>query len=179
MNLMDRPRVCFYFECRWLYFWIVTLTALCLAGCNSNKLKTYPVQGQVVFQDGTPVKVGTVETKAVGKTVQATGSIATDGTFTLTTYRPNDGAIAGEHKVVIVQFIPIEDIPNYRPSTMGVVNRKHASYHTSGLTMQVIPEGENKIKLVVAGADPLSPNAKDHGHDEIPKETTSADSAAK
>lgn len=154
---------------------ILGAPALFAVGCNSGTLKTYPIQGQVVFQDGSPVKVGTVETKAAGKNVQATGSIATDGTFTLTTYRPNDGAIAGEHKVVIVQFIPVEDIPNYRPSTMGVVHRKHASYHTSGLTMNVVPDGENKIKLVVAGADPISPNSKDHGHDEIPSETSPAE----
>lgn len=149
--------------------WICILAVLMLVGCNSGKLKTYPVQGQVVFEDGSPVKVGTVETKAFGKSVQATGSIATDGSFTLTTYRENDGAIAGEHEVVIVQFIPIEEIPNYRPSTMGVVHRKHASYSTSGLTMKVVPDRENKIKLVVSGANPVGQNPKDHGHDEIPK----------
>jgi hypothetical protein len=139
-------------------------------GCNSGQLKTYPVQGQVVFKDGSPVKVGLIETKAVGKDVQATGSIAKDGTFSLTTYRENDGAIAGEHKLVIVQMIPVEDIPNYRPSTMGVVNRKYASYNTSGLTMTIVPNGENKIKLVISGADPVAPNSKDHGHGEVPKD---------
>jgi ribosomal protein S12 len=149
--------------------WICILAISIFVGCNSGKLKTYPVQGQVVFEDGSPVKVGTVETKAFGKSVQATGSIGTDGSFTLTTYRDNDGAIAGEHEVVIVQFIPIEEIPNYRPSTMGVVHRKHASYSTSGLTMNVVPNGENKIKLIVSGAGPAGRNPKDHGHDEIPK----------
>lgn len=150
------------------------LAILLATGCNSGQLKTYPVQGQVVFEDGSPVKVGTVETKAVGKSIQATGLIAKDGTFTLRTYRDNDGAIAGEHKVVIVQMIPVEDIPNYRPSTMGVVNRKHASYHTSGLTMTVVAGGENKVKLVVKGADPINPNSKEHGHGEIPKDPESS-----
>jgi len=151
-----------------LLCWILLI--LVCSGCNSGKLKTYPIEGQVVFEDGSPVKVGIVETKAVGGAVQATGSIAKDGSFSLTTYRQNDGAIAGEHKVVIVQFIPVEDIPNYRPSTMGVVNRKHATYHTSGLSMTVVPNGENKIKLVVTKADPVGVDTKDHGHDEIPKD---------
>jgi ribosomal protein S12 len=144
------------------------LFALVLSGCNSGNLKTYPIEGQVVFQDGSPVKVGIVETKAVGKTVQARGAINKDGTFTLTTYRENDGAIAGDHKVVVIQVVPVEDIPNYRPSTMGVVHRKHAAYHTSGLTMNVLADGKNKIKLIVSGADPVGPNTKDHGHDKIP-----------
>lgn len=155
------------------------LLLLVLPGCFSGNPKTYPIQGQVVFEDGTPVKVGIVETKASGKAVQATGSIAKDGSFSLTTFRQNDGAIAGEHKVVIVQFIPVEDIPNYRPSTMGVVNRKHASYQTSGLIMNVVPNGENKIKLVVTGADPIGNQSKDHGHDEIPKDPSDPPKASK
>jgi ribosomal protein S12 len=143
------------------------LGALAL-GCNSGQLKTYQVEGQVVFKDGSPVKVGIVETKALGKSVQATGTINKDGSFHLTTYRENDGAIAGQHRVVVIQMIPVEDIPNYRPSTMGVVHRKHASYNTSELTMSVEPSGPNKIRLVVAGAEPIGKNDKDHGHDEIP-----------
>ncbi|MFN4905377.1 MAG: hypothetical protein ACK5GJ_02720 [Planctomycetota bacterium] len=161
------------------HHWLCIMAVSMLVGCNSGRLKTYPLEGQVVFEDGSPVKVGTVETKAVGKSVQATGQIATDGSFTLSTYRPNDGAIAGEHAVVIVQFIPIEEIPNYRPSTMGVVHRKHASYNTSGLTMNVVPNGENKVKLIVSGANPLGRNPKDHGHDEIPKAPTDNPAAPK
>ncbi|MFY7894079.1 MAG: hypothetical protein ACOVOJ_15405 [Pirellula sp.] len=161
------------------HHWLCIIAVSMVVGCNSGRLKTYPLEGQVVFEDGSPVKVGTVETKAVGKSVQATGQIATDGSFTLSTYRPNDGAIAGEHAVVIVQFIPIEEIPNYRPSTMGVVHRKHASYNTSGLTMNVVPNGENKVKLIVSGANPLGRNPKDHGHDEIPKAPTDNPAAPK
>jgi hypothetical protein len=148
--------------------WLATLLGAFALGCNSGRLKTYEVEGQVVFKDGSPVKVGIVETKALGKSVQATGSINKDGSFRLTTYRENDGAIAGQHRVVVIQMIPVEDIPNYRPSTMGVVHRKHASYNTSELTMSVEPGGPNKIRLVVAGADPIGKNDKDHGHDEIP-----------
>ena len=148
--------------------WLATLLASLALGCNSGRLKTYEVEGQVVFKDGSPVKVGIVETKALGKSVQATGSINKDGSFRLTTYRENDGAIAGQHRVVVIQMIPVEDIPNYRPSTMGVVHRKHASYNTSELTMSVEPDGSNKIRLVVSGADPIGKNDKDHGHDEIP-----------
>ena len=142
-----------------------------LSGCNSGRLKTYPVQGKVVFANGTPVKVGTVETKSVQHNVQATGSIDLDGSFTLTTYQPNDGAVAGEHRCVVVQFIQLEEIPNYRPSTMGVVNRKHSMYSTSELSFTIQPDGPNEVKLVVQGADPVSSqSSEDHGHEPVPGE---------
>lgn len=139
-----------------------------LVGCDSGRLKTYPIRGKVVFADGSPVKVGTVETKSVEHGVQATGNIDLDGSFTLTTYKANDGAVAGQHRCVIVQFVPVEEIPNYRPSTMGVVHRKHSVYSTSELGFTVKTSGENEIKLVVQGADPILKTTDDHGHDAIP-----------
>jgi len=142
---------------------------LLCCGCSSNQLKTYPVQGEVVFADGSPVKTGTVETKSVEHGVQATGSISTDGTFSLTTYQANDGVVAGQHRCVVVQFIPIEDIPNYRPSTLGVVHRKHSMYATSDLSFTVKPGAENRVRLVVSGADPIVRTTDDHGHDPIPE----------
>lgn len=142
-----------------------------LLGCNSGRLKTYPVEGKVVFANGTPVKVGTVETKSVQHGVQATGSIGLDGSFTLSTYQPNDGAVAGEHRCVVVQFIQLEEIPNYRPSTMGVVHRKHSTYSTSELSFTIQSNGPNEVKLVVQGADPVSSTgAEEHGHEPVPGE---------
>jgi ribosomal protein S12 len=155
---------------------LVTLVSIIVTfamslGCDSGKLKTYPVKGKVVFPNGSPVKVGTVETKSVDHGVQATGNIDLDGSFTLTTYRPNDGAVAGQHRCVVIQFVPVEEIPNYRPSTMGVVNRKHSTYSTSELTLTVKPDGPNEVQLVVQGADPILKSTDDHGHDPIPEGT--------
>ncbi len=152
-----------------LAFFAITLLPLCV-GCNNGQLKTYPVQGKVVFADGSPVKVGTVETKSVEHGVQATGTINLDGTFTLTTYKPDDGAVAGQHRCVVIQFIQLEEIPNYRPSTMGVVNRKHSMYSTSELSFTVKPGEPASVQLVVQGADPILRSTDDHGHDPVPDE---------
>lgn len=155
-------------------FWPIACTLVACAtlfGCNNGRLKTYPVQGKVVFANGAPVKVGTVETKSVQHGVQATGSIGLDGSFSLTTYQPNDGAVAGEHRCVVVQFIQLEEIPNYRPSTMGVVHRKHSTYSTSELSFTIQPNGPNEVKLVVQGADPVSSqSSEEHGHEPVPSE---------
>jgi ribosomal protein S12 len=148
-------------------------------GCESGRLKTYPVQGQVVFADGSPVKVGTIEAKSVEHGVQASGTIGSDGSFSLTTYQPGDGAVAGQHRCVVVQFIQVEEIPNYRPSTLGVVHRKHASYATSELGMTIQQGPENKIQLVVQGADPVLKSTQDHGHDPIPAEGDSKSDGGK
>lgn len=147
--------------------WIV-ISLLLAVGCSDGRLKTYPIRGEAVFADGSPVKMGTIETKSVQHGVQATGSIASDGTFQLTTYETNDGAVDGDHRCVLVQFVPIENIPNYRPSTLGVVHRKHSSYATSDLGFTITKAGENRIRLVVQGADPISRTTEDHGHDAVP-----------
>jgi hypothetical protein len=100
---------------------IVLLTLLaCAVGCGDDRLPTYPVLGKVVFADGSPVKLGTIECLSETHGVQATGSINRDGTFTLKTYRDNDGAVEGTHKCVIVQFVQVEGLANYKPSTLGV-----------------------------------------------------------
>lgn len=151
----------------------ICIGILSLVGCGSGREKTYPVEGLVVFKDGSHVKVGTVETKSLRTGAQARGTIDKDGRFSLTTFEDNDGAVAGDHQVVIVQFIQVEGIKNYRPSTMGVVNRKHASYATSGLVLRVDPKGPNQVKLEVEGARAVMNSTKDHGHDPVPNESSS------
>jgi ribosomal protein S12 len=137
-----------------------------LMGCRDSKLKTFPTRGKVVFADGTPVKVGTIECKSLQHGVQASGTIELDGTFSLTTYVQGDGAVAGSHQCVIVQFIQTENIPNYKPSTLGVVNRKHASYSTSGLHFDVSPTGPNEIVIEVQGVESAGASSQEsHGHD--------------
>jgi hypothetical protein len=99
---------------------IVRRTALVVAwlsisvfgsGCGgSGQLPTARVKGKVSF-NGQPVNGGTITFSPVvpgsnepGKA--ATGPIGTDGTFTLTTYQQNDGAVIGRHKV---SYIPPVD----------------------------------------------------------------------
>jgi ribosomal protein S12 len=145
-------------------FGLLLLAISFAMGCSDGRLKTYPVRGKAVFKDGSPVKVGTVECKSTSHGVQATGAIQQDGTFTLTTYRENDGAVAGEHHCVLVQFVMTENIPNYRPSTLGVVNKKYNTYASSDLSMTVDPNKSNEIELVVEGVAPLGRSTNDHGH---------------
>lgn len=132
-----------------------------LTGC-SDQLRTYPVSGKVRFTTGGVVHVGTVELKSREHKVQARGQIQPDGSFTLTTYTNGDGAVAGMHDCVVVQFVMAEEISGHKPSTVGVVDRRYASYATSGLTVDVSPDKKNELTLDVEGL--LRSQPADHKH---------------
>jgi prepilin-type N-terminal cleavage/methylation domain-containing protein len=151
---------------RTLLAFIATFCIGVSIGCSDPRHKTYPVRGQVVFENGTPVRMGTVECKSTLLKTNATGTIAQDGTFSLTTYKENDGAVAGLHKCVVVQFVPTENLPNHKPTTLGVVNKKYSSYSTTDLQFEVSPKSENRIRLVVTPVDNAltSQGGDDHDH---------------
>jgi hypothetical protein len=79
---------------------LVALLAVVLTGCGGKG--TSPVQG-VVTLEGTPVAGATVLFMPVGQDEgrPASGFTQSDGTFRLTTYRPNDGALSGQYRVLI------------------------------------------------------------------------------
>lgn len=137
------------------------LSVLGCVGC-SDQLRTYPVSGKVKFNTGGPVHVGTVELKSREHGVQARGAIESDGSFTLTTYEDGDGAVAGMHDCVVVQFVITEGVENYRASTIGVVNPKYGSYASSGLSVEIKPESPNEVVIEVEGV--LKKQPEDHKH---------------
>lgn len=75
----------------------LAVLGLLLAGCGKNNL------GQVtgtVTVGGKPITGGTIMFYPFGGP-GAVGEIKPDGTYTLTTFRPGDGAAIGQHKVAI------------------------------------------------------------------------------
>lgn len=134
-----------------------------MCGC-SERPKTYPVSGKVQFEIGGPVAVGVVELKSESHGLNARGNISRDGTFQLTTFSENDGAVAGEHKCVVLQMVIGENIPGFKPSKIGVVDPRYASYSTSGLSVTIDEEGENEILLQVRGIIEQPETGHDHKH---------------
>ena len=140
-------------------------------GCNRGP-KIAVAEGVVQFEDGSPVVVGTIETKSLAyEGVQATGKIQKDGSFKLTTFVDGDGAAVGEHQCVIVQFVMTEGLTGHQPSTQGVVNPKHRNYSTSGLRFTVPDEGTKSIKLVVTGVPKLPGERRHTDHKDGDEET--------
>ena len=146
---------------------------LCLAvsaGCSDGRLKTFPAKGKVVFKTGSPVHVGTVELKSREHGVQARGTIDEDGNFLLTTYTDGDGAVAGVHDCVVVQFVMAEEMKDFKPSVLGVVHPRYASYSTSGLTVDIKADSSNDLKLEVEGVKKVSAKEEaNHNEDQHKK----------
>jgi hypothetical protein len=132
-----------------LLFVVMTAGLFTSGGCSDGRLPTYPVSGRVLFLDGSPVHVGTIELKSREHGVQARGEIDTDGRFVLSTYESGDGAVVGTHDCVVVQLVMVEDIKNFRSSTEGVVHPRFGSYSSSGLVCQVGKSQRNEIDVRV------------------------------
>src|SRR5262249_36190194 len=77
---------------------LVALLGVVLIGCGG----TTPVRG-VVTLEGAPVAGATVLFMPDGQdgSHPASGFTSSDGTFRLTTYKPDDGALPGKYRVVV------------------------------------------------------------------------------
>jgi hypothetical protein len=139
------------------------------SGCSNGRIPTFPVTGQVLFPDGSPVRVGTIELKSREHRVQARGEIGNDGRFVLTTFEHGDGAVAGHHDCVIVQFVMVENVAGFRPSTEGVIHPRYGSYATSGQVCEVSESSPNELTIHVEPWDKHSASRSathDHQHHE-------------
>lgn len=124
---------------------LAALVAVGLAGCGSSK--THPVRGTIHFKDGEVAKElagGTVEFESLDQRVSARGDIQADGTFRLTTYDSGDGAVPGQHKVVIVPRVQNPD----RPGPPPVIHPRYERLETTDLVITV-ERKSNNLRLEV------------------------------
>jgi len=124
-----------------------------LTGCNQGPLKTYPVQGKFVYDDGTFPKFGDVEFYSETHRINARGTIDRDGTFTLTTFKKGDGAVAGTHKVIVTQNIASPLTARIRQEIDHdhgkIMSLQYNDYRTTDLLCEIKPNGVNQIEFVV------------------------------
>src|SRR5262249_22301487 len=124
----------------------------CLAGCGSG---IYPVEGEVVWKDGSPAKElqnSRVIFDLPEKQTRADGIIQADGTFRLTTNKPGDGALPGEYKVLIVEGARKRlGGPDSTALAPGFMDSRYSDPRTTDLKATVTT-GPNRIKLTVERA---------------------------
>lgn len=74
----------------------------CWLGCSRHpgRPETYPVTGKVTYKEQ-PVAGASVAFLAPGAPTFAVGKTDDAGNFTLTTFEPDDGAVAGNHVVTV------------------------------------------------------------------------------
>src|SRR5262245_42253094 len=81
------------------------ISAAALVGCGA---RTSAVQG-VVLLDGKPVPNASVQFVPQGAGRDATGQTDASGAFSMSTFQPGDGVVAGDYKVVIAPPIGTPD----------------------------------------------------------------------
>ncbi len=116
------------------------MTVLLFMGCGSGRPRTVPVRGKISYL-GKVVPNGTIMFMPTsGK--EATGEIGPDGSFTLTTFEKDDGAIPGQYTVVIVARADMTNrLPEDRdPLPPPIVPMKYTSIATSPLRAEVKDE---------------------------------------
>ena len=118
-------------------------------GCGSDRVPVYPVSGRVEFEDGQPVRNGTIELESVSFGTTANGRIQHDGSFVLGTYAAEDGAAAGKHQVIIVQIIVADGSITHTQDHGQPVPVRFGSYDTSPLSVEVKAEPANHLVITL------------------------------
>jgi hypothetical protein len=122
-----------------------------MGGCSSGQKPTYPVKGQLAWEDGSPAKElsgGMVIFQCDAEQMSARASIDPEGGFVLGTYTLSDGAVTGKHKVSIAQ--PAAETGEYRP--LEIVDRRYESMGTTDLEVTIEPKRNDIVLKVSPGA---------------------------
>jgi hypothetical protein len=117
------------------------LAAVAFTGCGTNDL--VPVGGTVQYH-GKPLDHGRVAFYPQDGR-QAFGEIR-DGHFTLTSYRPGDGAAVGTHRVTIHCDVPADPKDPFS-DRVSLIPKRYLKPETSGLTAEVKPAGNNEFSF--------------------------------
>ena len=124
----------------------LSLLILALPGCEAGRPETYPVHGVITQYDGEPLNGGfvlfTTDTEQFGQVV-AQGQVAEDGSFQLSTYVFNDGAVAGLQRVTLRPSMAGGEAGAFAPSP---IHKKYTALETTDLEFQ-ITEGPNEINI--------------------------------
>jgi hypothetical protein len=148
------------------------------AGCGSSSRKLVPVEG-IVTLEGEPLGGATVSFVPVsGGGLPASGRTSADGTFHLTTYSADDGALPGDYKVLVLKFEQLHQPQGFDPTdgkqaqdmmrkmmdppkakkgaatTTKAKSPVHANYQNESKTplrARVPPDGKVRVPLNKAG----------------------------
>jgi hypothetical protein len=132
----------------WRTLALSTTLAVTIGGCGSSapdRPATVPVKGKVTYK-GQPVTKGTVSFQP-DQGSPATAEIQPDGTYSLSTFQPGDGAVPGHYRVGIIAntadptMIP-GSTPGYKPPK-DLVPKKYNDPMTSGLEATVSKDGKD------------------------------------
>lgn len=117
------------------------LAMIVFTGCGKTGASVAPVAGKVLI-DGQPLASGSVNTLPAGGR-GAHGTIQPDGSFSLGTNGPDDGALIGMHRVAVVAYAQSADNGPESPRGKSLVPQRYTNAETSGLTIDVKADEDN------------------------------------
>lgn len=133
---------------------LVLLTAF---GCGGRT--TYPVEGKVLFPDGTPLagaQVVMVPKDPSAPQVSPHGDVLADGSFRIITPTFGDGAFEGMHKVLVSP--PLEPEVEDETPRPPAIDPKFVKFETSGLEHEVTRDrSKNYLSITVTKPPPAPP----------------------
>ena len=133
---------------------VVVLAAVSLvtASCRSQGPRLYPVHGKVLFKGEPAVGARVIfhpRNDADLRAPHPAGVAGADGTFTLTSFQPDDGAPAGDYTVAVVWPHESSPAPKARaPHNQAVKNRLGGSFNNPArpvLLLAHVGEGNNEL----------------------------------
>lgn len=131
---------------------ILCLATVVLAGCDRGP-KLAPVTGKVLY-NGKPLEFGSVMFQPPSGQ-PAVGEIQADGTFTLSTFQLNDGAVVGSHKVRIACYESQRSSAAKGPGEQSLgrllIPMKYTLFDQSGLTAEVREEDNMPFVFELVG----------------------------
>ena len=123
-----------------------------ISGCSQS---AGPTSGVVRFEDGTPVTSGSIEFRRRSDKVRFASRIDPQGMFQPVSLNGEIGLPAGAYDVVVVQIVLTEDLALAAHPHGNTVPRRYADYYTSDIKVDVAPNQNKRIEIVVAAqADP-------------------------
>jgi hypothetical protein len=122
------------------FLFVLVAAAAAVGGCNrETRVPVFPVTGKVTFQGKAPAGAQVVLVPVNGASAGATGVAPTaivqsDGTFSVTSYEPEDGAPAGDYVATIQWYKVNKDIGGPGPN---VIPKQYATAATSPVKVSV------------------------------------------
>ncbi|MGB7343437.1 MAG: carboxypeptidase regulatory-like domain-containing protein [Pirellulaceae bacterium] len=129
---------------------VAALLACTIGGCAKP---TSTHEGNVLFDDGTPVQSGSVEFRSLADGSLYASRIAPDGSFKLTNQDGDAGCPPGDYEVVVVQIVLTEDLAAEDHEHGRTVPRRYADYYTSGLRATSAAKSDTPLRITLETSD--------------------------
>ena len=110
--------------------WVGIVSVIFSTGCGPT---LPPAEGLVRFDDGQPVRSGSLEFRSIDGGDRYAGRIGPDGGFRLVDESGDASLPPGRYEVVVVQIVLTEDLVAEAHTHGTTVPRRYADYYTSDL----------------------------------------------